>query len=200
MSVADFNCQPTEALYSLLVGDPLTPLQISELETSHAIHFSIDPSINASLHLSNSKDDDDNDNEDEDEENEGAAHPISAESKGMQIQTGHKEQSKTKEDPDRVLTNHRLAVPSDGLLDTSELVELFRGYNIRSAYGDGHAKVFAPSGEADNIFGVRQESDGVDTRRKGYDEPKWTSFTQFWRLTLVTNLSSVPTVRLMSEC
>ncbi|KAF9515632.1 hypothetical protein BS47DRAFT_1371989 [Hydnum rufescens UP504] len=182
----DFNSQPTEALYSLLVGDPLTPVQILELELSRVIHSSIDPSVKASMGVSNSTDGYDENEEDYNEE--GAAQDASpttpTRSEGQQAQTGHKGQSETTKDPDRVLTNHRPAVPSDGLLSTPELVKLFRNYKLRSAYGDSYAKIFVPSEGGENTFGSREASEAVQVVRKGRDEPKWTCFTEYWKLTL----------------
>ncbi|KAH8120388.1 Endonuclease/exonuclease/phosphatase [Phellopilus nigrolimitatus] len=41
----DFNFNPSDAAYSLLVGDPLTPQQAADIEASRVVHVSIDPSI-----------------------------------------------------------------------------------------------------------------------------------------------------------
>ena len=41
----DFNFQPDDPAYSLLVGDPLLPTQKARIETSRVVHATIDPSI-----------------------------------------------------------------------------------------------------------------------------------------------------------
>lgn len=41
----DFNFQPDDAAYSLLVGDALTPSQTASLDFYRVIHVSLDPSI-----------------------------------------------------------------------------------------------------------------------------------------------------------
>jgi RNA exonuclease NGL2 len=198
--LVDFNSQPTEALYSLLVGDPLTPDQVLELELSRVIHSSIDSSVKVSMGVSNSTDGDDDDEEDYHEE--GAtqdASPVTpTQSEDQQAQTGHEGQSETTGDPDRVLTNHRPAIPSDGLLSTPELVKLFRNYKLRSAYGDSYGKILLPGEGGENTFGSREESGAVEVVRKGRDEPKWTCFTKYWKLTLVNLSVLIPAVRLIS--
>lgn len=44
-SRADFNFQPDDAAYSLLVGDPLLPRQAANLAFSRVVHRSVDPSV-----------------------------------------------------------------------------------------------------------------------------------------------------------
>ncbi|KZO98379.1 Endonuclease/exonuclease/phosphatase [Calocera viscosa TUFC12733] len=44
----DFNSQPTEPTYSLLVGQQLLDVQKAELETSRVVHVSIDPTVGLS--------------------------------------------------------------------------------------------------------------------------------------------------------
>lgn len=41
----DFNFGPSNAAYSLLVGDPLTEQQIVDIENSRVVHITIDPSV-----------------------------------------------------------------------------------------------------------------------------------------------------------
>ncbi|GBE78233.1 hypothetical protein SCP_0111160 [Sparassis crispa] len=41
----DFNFQPDDPVYSLLVGDPLLPNQAARLDTSRVVHASIDPDV-----------------------------------------------------------------------------------------------------------------------------------------------------------
>lgn len=168
----DFNSQPTEALYSLLVGDTLTPAQIHEIEYSQVVHVSIDPSIKSTAPVKN----------DDDDEGEGQG-------------TASNDKEKQEEDPDKVFTNSRKAIPTDGLLSISELLELYGAHrrHWRSAYGEAHSTVLmAAGGETrENTFGARAKDDPalavVDgPTRKGQDEPMWTSFTHFWRLTLVS--------------
>lgn len=77
--------------------------------------------------------------------------------------------------------NIRRAIPSDGLLSDEELYEMFKVGNIRSLYEEG-IKSLGPNASVPS-FGERLE---VDVGRKGRYEPKFTSFTHFWRLTLGT--------------
>ena len=43
----DFNIEPTDPVYSLLVGDPLLPEQLAELAASRVVHRTIDSTIPA---------------------------------------------------------------------------------------------------------------------------------------------------------
>lgn len=57
----DFNFTPTDAAYSLLVGDPLLPEQSATLEFSRVVHRSIDPSVPATAPKADDQDDEDAD-------------------------------------------------------------------------------------------------------------------------------------------
>lgn len=178
----DFNSQPSEALYALLVGDPLTQVQIRSMQTSRVVHISLDPSITYVDPGGISKDE---------EDDEG----------------GGRENG---EDSDPVLTNTRPAIPEDGLLSVPELVQLFPGPSsslslpgLRSAYDSSFQSVLAES-ELDAITRAKERAktfsnnsprppggdtraakDSWDTSRKGGNEPMHTSFTHYWRSTLV---------------
>lgn len=45
MMTLDFNFEPSNAAYSLLAGDPLTPQQEQDISSSHVVHATIDPTI-----------------------------------------------------------------------------------------------------------------------------------------------------------
>lgn len=84
-------------------------------------------------------------------------------------------------DPDRQITNARLATPADGLLSTPELVALFAGgAPLRSAYDDGLLK-YQQSKSNIPTFGQRTE---MAPTRRGYHEPEWTSYTHYWKTVL----------------
>lgn len=103
----DFNFNPSDAAYSLLVRDPLTTDQKAEIAVSRVVHVTIDPSIPIADPKKAAAED----------EEDGAV----AESEG--------------DDPDRVITNARRAGPKDGLLEPEELEEKFAELPVlRSAY------------------------------------------------------------------
>ena len=165
----DFNSQPHEPLYSLLIGNPLTPKQTEDTLSSQVIHLSVDPSIKPSSAST----------EKEDEEDEAG---------------GGAEINKEQPDPDRVFTNTRGALPEDGLTSVKELEKIFTSLPpLRSAYDEGYEKIFGANDtsesaqEAERVFASRL--DQVDKlqnfERKGMNEPMYTSFTHYWRLTLV---------------
>ncbi|GJE87626.1 endonuclease/exonuclease/phosphatase [Phanerochaete sordida] len=144
----DFNFQPDDAAYALLVGDPLLPAQRAALQFSRVVHRSRDPSVPAPA----PKADADEDGEDG---SEG--------------------------DPDRVITNARAAVPSDGLLSDDELAALFAwGTRPVSAYDAGLRT--ADRGVRDTLaFGSRVP---LPEGRRGACEPAWTSYTHYWKTVL----------------
>ena len=80
--------------------------------------------------------------------------------------------------PDRMITNARVAGPTDGLLTNQELVALFSevGAPVRSAY-DQVQRVRKVSA----TFGARV---GLPSERLGYHEPEWTSYTHYWKTVL----------------
>ncbi|KAF8332341.1 Endonuclease/exonuclease/phosphatase [Cantharellus anzutake] len=177
----DFNCQPTEALYNLLVRNPLTARHAKDISASHVIHMSIDPSIQPSS-ASTEKGG-------EEEGEEGAAAISDAQDRGGENAEG---KEKEEPDPDRVFTNTRNALPEDGLMSAEELEKIFWSFPpLRSAYDEGHDKIFGlgvTSGSLDleRTFAARlDEKDKLQyLGRKGMNEPMYTNFTHYWRLTL----------------
>ncbi|KZT44472.1 Endonuclease/exonuclease/phosphatase [Sistotremastrum suecicum HHB10207 ss-3] len=84
------------------------------------------------------------------------------------------------EDPDRVITNARSAVPEDGLLTCLELPKIYEPFvPVRSAYEVGLRGSIQSS---QSVFGKRLE--GMDIRDLGYFEPMFTSYTYYWQATL----------------
>ncbi|KIY47050.1 Endonuclease/exonuclease/phosphatase, partial [Fistulina hepatica ATCC 64428] len=86
-------------------------------------------------------------------------------------------------DPDRVITNARLATPSDGLLSVAELQNFFGTLpSVVSAYnvGLGCARDMNP------LSGLRTFGDrvGIPATRRGRHEPEWTSYTHYWKSVL----------------
>lgn len=81
-------------------------------------------------------------------------------------------------DPDRIITNARLAISSDGLLTNTELANLY-STPVRSAYDEG-------------MFSYRKLGGDVVTygdrvplpSRRGINEPEWTSYTHYWKTVL----------------
>ncbi|KAK1232702.1 RNA exonuclease ngl2 [Marasmius sp. AFHP31] len=147
----DFNFTPDDAAYSFAVGDPLLAPQNELLNVSRVVHTTIDPSFS------------DGGIQKEDESEEAAA-----------------------PDPDRVIVNARPAQPSDGLLSSQELEELFTkaGSPLRSMYDLGlrlyKETLFRPS-EDGSKFVTFGERAGLQSHRRGYHEPQWTSYTYFWQ-------------------
>lgn len=83
-------------------------------------------------------------------------------------------------DPDRVITNARIASNEDGLLSNEELHTLFNAFGpLRSVYDEAQRSVVS---EHDNVVGARL-SDATPVQT-GFYEPMWTSYTHFWKTTL----------------
>jgi RNA exonuclease NGL2 len=81
-------------------------------------------------------------------------------------------------DPDKVITNARTALPSDGLLTSSELFELFsNGVPVRSAYDEG-LRVARTSQSDFRTFGDRSS---LPSMQRGAHEPEWTCYTHYWK-------------------
>ena len=108
-------------------------------------------------------------------------------------------------DPDRVLKNCRQALsPEDGLMNASELIALFASSPLsplRSAYDSSYQSVLAVHPgighdtrlkESVKTFSNRSRGGSMDAQdrwdadKKGANEPMYTSFTHYWRLTLVS--------------
>ncbi len=87
-------------------------------------------------------------------------------------------------DPDRVITNAREALPTDGLFNSSELVDLFAVITLRprSLYDEGQRLLenisrFSPVPRC----GERM---GSPLHKRGAYEPEWTSYTHYWQSVL----------------
>ncbi|KAJ7103441.1 Endonuclease/exonuclease/phosphatase [Mycena belliarum] len=94
-------------------------------------------------------------------------------------------------DPDRVITNARPAVPTDGLLSDSELATLFSSANIvRSAYDEGIRQHREKSPDLPT-FGTRVS---LPSSAKGSNEPEYTSYTHYWKADYIFILSKRPAV------
>jgi RNA exonuclease NGL2 len=84
-------------------------------------------------------------------------------------------------DPDRVITNARNASPTDGLLSSSELVQLFAvARRPRSLYDEGQRLLEKISGPVQRC-GERM---GLPPHQRGAYEPEWTSYTYYWQSVL----------------
>ncbi|KAG8907569.1 hypothetical protein FRB99_003493 [Tulasnella sp. 403] len=81
-------------------------------------------------------------------------------------------------DPDRAILDARRPQASDALLSNDEIIQLFGNgkYPLRSAYDEALAAV--PS-EIGNVFSARDPSASC-----GRNEPLYTSFTFYWKVTL----------------
>jgi RNA exonuclease NGL2 len=87
-------------------------------------------------------------------------------------------------DPDRVITNARGASPADGLLSSSELVELFAVIpRPRSLYDEGQRLLERIIGSIPRC-GERLE---LPSHKRGAYEPEWTSYTHYWQSVLGEN-------------
>lgn len=89
-------------------------------------------------------------------------------------------------DPDKSITNARVAQPADGLLSLEELSELFSqsGPPFSSAYDRflrGYLESFSNSDKPTRTFGDRVI---IPSSRRGGYEPEWTSYTFYWKLVL----------------
>ena len=100
--------------------------------------------------------------------------------------------SKTKEDndeasdPDRIITNARVATPEDGLLTIPDIVAWFAELpRLRSAYCEG-VHLTREIGVELETFGTREF---LPPARQGFDEPEFTSYTFYWKSVLGKLLS-----------
>jgi RNA exonuclease NGL2 len=86
-------------------------------------------------------------------------------------------------DPDRVITNARDASPADGLLNTSELLDLFAVTTLRprSLYDEGQRLLENISPSPVPRCGERV---GLPPHKRGAYEPEWTSYTHYWQSVL----------------
>jgi RNA exonuclease NGL2 len=82
-------------------------------------------------------------------------------------------------DPDKVITNARKASPADGLLKSSELVDLFVATVLRprSLYDEGQRLLEKKSSPVPRCG----ERIGLPPHKRGAYEPEWTSYTHYWQ-------------------
>lgn len=87
-------------------------------------------------------------------------------------------------DPDRVITNAREASPADGLLNSSELLDLFAitAPRPRSLYDEGQRLLETIS--SPNPVPRCGERMGLPPHKRGAYEPEWTSYTHYWQSVL----------------
>jgi RNA exonuclease NGL2 len=96
--------------------------------------------------------------------------PFSSEPQGADEEDG---------DPHRAVTNVRPAAPVDGLLSTDELMQLYsEGSVLRSAYDEGQRTYRSSPAET---FGDGAQ---ISHTKHGACEPKWTSYTHYWKSVL----------------
>ena len=84
-------------------------------------------------------------------------------------------------DPDKTIINARPAICSDGLLTTTELVELY-ATPARSAYDEGLLK----HRQLTNDVVTYGDRFNMQPSRRGANEPEWTSYTHYWKTVLGT--------------
>ncbi|KIM85320.1 hypothetical protein PILCRDRAFT_66690 [Piloderma croceum F 1598] len=82
-------------------------------------------------------------------------------------------------DPDKIITNARPATPSDGLLTTAELADLYAN-PARSAYDEGLSK----HRQTTKDLVVYCDRVNLEPFRRGANEPEWTSYTHYWKTVL----------------
>lgn len=87
-------------------------------------------------------------------------------------------------DPDRVITNAREASPADGLLNSSELSDLFAVTTLRprSLYDEGQRLLETIS--SPSPVPRCGERVGLPPHKRGAYEPEWTSYTHYWQSVL----------------
>ncbi|GAA5907960.1 uncharacterized protein JCM6883_004072 [Sporobolomyces salmoneus] len=178
----DFNTQPCELTYRLLLGSRIDKQQVDEFNHSACVHYSVDKFYDPSFEPPTP---------DEPEAKEGEEAVNQAE-----------------EDPDKVIKNARPARPEDGLADIDKIKKLYGykegGSGIRSAYGENYGLV---KGQEENWYCARRPEvqNGNDPKPKlteeevkervgsvtweervarGDFEPIYTNFTPLWRCTL----------------
>ncbi|GAA5950624.1 hypothetical protein JCM21900_002530 [Sporobolomyces salmonicolor] len=184
----DFNTQPEELTYRLLLGAPLPSHLISDLERSTCVHQSVDKLHDPSYEPPMPP-------EPEAKEGDEATATVKAD---------------PSQDPDKVIKNSRPAMEVDGLATLEQLKKLYgyqegagSGLGIRSAYGEAYGLV---KGEEDKWYCARspevqtangskvlptekekeERSRGTweERFRRGDFEPIYTNFTPLWRCTL----------------
>ncbi|CCM05171.1 uncharacterized protein FIBRA_07380 [Fibroporia radiculosa] len=84
-------------------------------------------------------------------------------------------------DPDRVITNARSAMPADGLLSSTELVDMFRQSGTPNSVYDTGSRTCPSLAEDGFAYGNREP---VSPGKLGAYEPVWTSYTHYWKTVL----------------
>jgi RNA exonuclease NGL2 len=158
------------------VGEPLLAGHRPALARSRVVHASIDPSvpITTKKKIGEAK------KEDADEPAaavEGDTAETGGDTDGTAGGDGEDE-GEAAANPDRTITNARLARPQDGLFSTDELAALYAegGAPVRSAYDSAQR-----SRPGVRICGPRLE---IAADRLGHHEPEWTSYTLYWKTVL----------------
>lgn len=176
----DFNFQPDDPAYSLLVGDPVLAAQEAELNESMVVHRTVDPSVpafdalKAAEEKAKAADDQTNIAEDGTEAAEDEA------------KAGDDDDDGAATEPDRIpIKSARRAKEdgSDGLLIPDALREFYAKHcqPLKSAYDIGLAAHNSKqTGAATRTYGDRVALEG----RRGASEPEWTSYAHFWKLVL----------------
>lgn len=90
-------------------------------------------------------------------------------------------------DPDRVITNARMATEADGLLSVAELRSLFGNIQLKSVYDIGLRQSRKYTNNNSRTFGDRFSS---LQGRRGTCEPEYTSYTHYWKTVLGNSLIS----------
>ncbi|OCF45310.1 hypothetical protein I317_00833 [Kwoniella heveanensis CBS 569] len=189
----DFNTEPDEATYQLLTA-PHTPLpqaMARRIDDSRVVHDSAKKIAPITSTIAPSEN--------------GTSTPPTASGTGTNTPVAKDEDDKedgegegAKED-DKSLPNTRPVKEQDGILSTSEMIDLLRqelpesNGGLTSAYAHAHAYGAASSlsGNKTDSFGGRGGFDhvGIDrsdaqTTVQGYGEPAYTCFTPLFRLSL----------------
>ncbi len=89
-------------------------------------------------------------------------------------------------DPDRDITNARMATEADGLLSVAELRSLFENIQLKSIYDIGLRQSRIHTNNNFRTFGDRFS---FLQGRRGTCEPEYTSYTHYWK-TVLGNSSS----------
>ncbi|KAG9011862.1 hypothetical protein FRB90_006960 [Tulasnella sp. 427] len=166
----DFNTQPTEASYSLLTAQLLTPAHAKSLSDSRVIHISRDPSIPPSPDVK------------EDEGSSAAPQPKAGDENDEDREQRRKNRGacSTTYSADRTIRESRRAVDSDDLLSVEELERLYgfeEGKGLRSGYAE--ALRVTSAGAKDEVFGGRvQDTMGTIDYIFILDAPGATSKTE----------------------
>ncbi|KAK4057680.1 RNA exonuclease ngl2 [Microbotryomycetes sp. JL221] len=201
----DFNAQPVEATYRILMGIDLTDEQKKELARSTVIHKTVDDLYKPEWERPLA---------DQQQTDTGTSTPREANDSNRQSDVGEGDEDESQqatpdeEDEDKVIKNCRLATQEDGLASLEDLVTLIRGQNAEDGerpisaygqiggllpsekgkqYGDRDSGVY--SGETGTVVDSRDDAlEGTpdqETRIKhGHYEPMWTNFTPLWRLAI----------------